>query len=116
LQKINFSKIQRFKRQKDRKVDQYFPSVFLQMDHYFPGIGGSIFFWRVDHFFLDNRTQQGQLSNMGVFKPSLRRIREKNTCRKTVGGERGRSGQKHGGRKGLPASRKAGLKAKVPVL
>ena len=37
------------------RVDQVFPSIFPVVDHYFLGVGGSNFSWRVDHFFLDNR-------------------------------------------------------------
>ena len=34
------------------------------MDHIFPGVGGSIFFWHVDHIFLDDRTLS-ELKNNG---------------------------------------------------
>ena len=37
-------------------VDHIFTGVFPEVDQYFPGGGGSNFFWRVDHFFIDNRT------------------------------------------------------------
>jgi len=43
-----------------QKVDQIFPGIFFPLDHFFPGVGGSLFFWQVDHFFLDIRTESRQ--------------------------------------------------------
>jgi hypothetical protein len=37
-------------------VDQLFTSVLPKVDHFFPGVSGSIFSWRVDHIFIDIRT------------------------------------------------------------
>jgi len=39
-------------------VDHFFSSVNPKVDHFFPGVGGSNFSWRLDHFFLDNRTRK----------------------------------------------------------
>ena len=37
------------------QVDHFSSSAGLEVDHFFPGGGGSVFFWRVDHIFLDDR-------------------------------------------------------------
>ncbi len=37
------------------QVDHFSSSVGPKVDHFFPGVGGSVFSQRVDHFFLDIR-------------------------------------------------------------
>jgi len=36
-------------------VDHFSSSIEPKVDHFFPGVGGSVFSQRVDHIFLDDR-------------------------------------------------------------